>query len=153
LIDDLLTLARTGDRTTTVEAVSLADAVENCWRTVETGDATLDVAATRTIRADRSRLEQLLQNLVQNAVEHGGSDVTITVGDVDDGFYVADDGAGLPADADERVFEPGYSTADDATGFGLGIVAQVATDHGWTVDVAESEAGGARFEIRDVEAA
>jgi PAS domain S-box-containing protein len=153
LIDDLLTLARTGDRTTAVEAVSLADAIEGCWRTVETGDATLDIATTRAIRADPSRLEQLLQNLVENAVEHGGSDVTITVGDVDDGFYVADDGPGLPADADERVFEPGYSTADGTTGFGLGIVAQVAADHGWTVDVTESEAGGARFEIRGVETA
>ena len=168
LIDDLLTLARTGGRTTAVEAVSLADAVDNCWRTAETGDATLDIATTRTIRADRSHLEQLLQNLVQNAVERGstgnrtqsddavergGSDVTVTVGDLDDGFYVADDGAGLPADADERVFEPGYSTADGATGFGLGIVAQVAADHGWTVDVTGSEAGGARFEIRGVETA
>jgi len=153
LIDDLLTLARTGERTTAVESVSLTDAVESCWRTVETGAATLDIATTRTIRADRSRLEQLLQNLVGNAVEHGGSDVTITVGDVDDGFYVADDGPGLPADAYERVFDAGYSTDAGATGFGLGIVTQVAADHGWTVDVTRSEAGGARFEIRGVETA
>jgi PAS domain S-box-containing protein len=198
LIDDLLAFAREGERTVDIEAVSLAEAAEHCWRTVQTGAATLAVEASGTIRADRSRLGQLLQNLVRNAVEHGSTsprsqapedavehgstsprsqapedavehgstssrptaddalehadrDVSITVGDLPDGFYVADDGPGVPADVRERVFEAGYSTDDAATGFGLGIVAQVAADHGWTVEITESEAGGARFDIRGVE--
>jgi signal transduction histidine kinase len=77
--------------------------------------------------------------------------VSITIGDLPDGFYVADDGPGIPVDVRERTFEAGYSTDDEATGFGLGIVAQVAADHDWTVDITRSEAGGARFEIRGVE--
>ncbi|MEF8851274.1 MAG: GAF domain-containing protein [Haloarculaceae archaeon] len=79
--------------------------------------------------------------------EHRDSRVTITVGDTDDGFYVADDGQGIPPDERDRVFEPGYSTVDGGTGFGLKIVERTAAAHGWTVDVTESESGGARFEF------
>ncbi|MFB6157008.1 MAG: PAS domain S-box protein [Haloferacaceae archaeon] len=80
--------------------------------------------------------------------------VTVTVGDLDgQGFYVADDGPGIPPAERDRVFDPGRSTSADGTGFGLSIVRTVADAHGWTVDVTESEAGGARIEVRDVETA
>jgi len=46
------------------------------------------------------------------------------------------------------VFEPGFTTSDDGTGFGLKIVTEIAQAHGATVTVAESAEGGARFEIR-----
>jgi hypothetical protein len=51
----------------------------------------------------------------------------------------------------DDVFETGYSTAQDGTGFGLAIVAEIAEAHGWRVDVSESEAGGARFDVVGVE--
>jgi nitrogen-specific signal transduction histidine kinase len=85
-----------------------------------------------------------------DAVEHGRDDVTVTVGDLETGFYVADDGPGVPADERESVFDAGYSTATDGTGFGLSIVKQIADAHGWDVTLTESEAGGARFEITGV---
>jgi signal transduction histidine kinase len=50
------------------------------------------------------------------------------------------------------VFESGYSTAANGTGFGLSIVSEIADAHEWDVAVTESEAGGARFEITGVEA-
>jgi PAS domain S-box-containing protein len=77
--------------------------------------------------------------------------LTIRVGDLPDGFFVADDGPGVPADAREAVFEPGYSTRDGGTGFGLTIVEDVADAHGWEVAVTEGERGGARFEVRGVD--
>ena len=49
------------------------------------------------------------------------------------------------------MFEVGYSTREDGTGFGLAIVRQVVRDHDWEIDVAESADGGARFEITGVE--
>jgi len=150
LIDDLLTLARSGEGVGELESVDLAALAERCWANVPSADATLVVETERAIRADRSRLRQLLQNLFSNALEHGGAGVTVTVGTLDDGFYVADDGHGIPDSIREAVFEAGYSTAEDGTGFGLRIVEQVADAHGWTVDVAASEAGGARFEVRGV---
>jgi PAS domain S-box-containing protein len=153
LIDDLLTLARTGDRIDETEPVDIASLVERCWVDVETTDATLGLDTERVIRADRSRLRQLVGNLLRNAVEHGGSAVTVTVGDLSDGFYVADDGPGIPVAERDDVFDAGYSTDEEGTGFGLRIVQQVADAHGWTIAVTESEAGGARFEIAGVESA
>ncbi|MFB6309096.1 MAG: PAS domain-containing protein [Haloarculaceae archaeon] len=147
LIDDLLTLAREGEQVVETDAVDLAGVIQGCWRNVETTDATLVVEADRTIRADPSRLKRLLENLFRNAVEHAGDDVTVTVGDLDDGFYVADDGPGIPEDERDRVFEAGYSTTDTGTGFGLNIVGEIAKAHDWDVTVRDSEAGGARFEI------
>ncbi|WP_336336779.1 PAS domain S-box protein [Haloarcula brevis] len=80
-----------------------------------------------------------------------GEGVTVTVGTTEGGFYVADDGPGLPEVDREALFEPGYSTADDGSGFGLAIVDRIAEAHGWSVDVGESDDGGARFEITGVE--
>jgi len=92
----------------------------------------------------------------EDAAEHA-DDVTVRVGPIEttqastdrvDGFYVADDGPGIPEDERESVFEGGYSTSDDSTGLGLAIVRSIAEAHDWTVTVTGSEAGGARFEIR-----
>jgi signal transduction histidine kinase/CheY-like chemotaxis protein len=86
-----------------------------------------------------------------DTVEHGGPDVTVTVGALEDGFYVADDGPGIPEDEREDVFDHGHTSDEDGTGFGLSIVAQIAAAHGGSATVTESEAGGARFEIRGLE--
>jgi signal transduction histidine kinase len=88
---------------------------------------------------------------MRNAVEHGGSDVTVRVGDLDDGFYVADDGPGISEGIADKLFEPGQSGTQENTGFGLAIVQEIATAHGWTVAATESAEGGARFEIRGIE--
>ncbi|MFC6954353.1 PAS domain S-box protein [Halorubellus litoreus] len=85
----------------------------------------------------------------RSAVEDtaASGDVTITVGALDDGFYVADDGPGIPEADRERVFDTGHTTSETGTGLGLAIVTDVASEHGWTVSVDESDAGGARFSI------
>ncbi|MFB6176729.1 MAG: GAF domain-containing protein, partial [Halobaculum sp.] len=151
LIDDLLTLAHQGETVGDIDAVNLATLSESCWRNVATAEATLTVETDRRIRADRSRLKQLLENLIRNAVEHGGEDVTVTVGELDDGFYIEDDGPGIPEGARDDLFEVGYSTTEDGTGFGLSIAKQVADAHGWTIGVTDGSEDGARFEIRNVE--
>ena len=152
LITDLLQLAKQGNRVESTDSVGLADVCTRCWETVETGAARLDVTDGYTITADQGRLKQLLENLFRNAIEHGGDDVTVSVGPLPDtaGFYVADDGSGVPADERETVFEHGYTTATRGTGFGLSIVKEIARAHGWKITVTESESGGARFEITGV---
>ncbi|WP_340099228.1 PAS domain-containing protein [Salinibaculum salinum] len=151
LIDDLLTFAREGKEVQNTEPVSLAQTVTDCWQNVETRDVVLTVETEQTIRANQGRLRQLLANLLRNAVDHGGDDVTVRVDEVEDGFYVADDGQGIPEAERENVFEAGYSTADDGTGFGLNIVQEIATAHGWNSRITESADGGARFEFTGVE--
>jgi PAS domain S-box-containing protein len=80
-----------------------------------------------------------------------GGGVTVRVGVADDTIYVADDGIGIDSDERSEVFEKGYTTGDDGNGYGLAIVRNIADAHGWDVDVTESTAGGARFEITDAE--
>jgi signal transduction histidine kinase len=135
---------------------------------VETENATLVTELERKVEADPERLKQLFENLVRNAVEHGSTSnrtgfgdavensngsITVTVGELDgkDGFYVADDGPGIPEDERADVFETGYSTSEQGTGFGLRIVERIVEAHGWEIEVEESEYGGARFEISGVE--
>jgi PAS domain S-box-containing protein len=153
LIDDLLTLARDGDEVAETERVELPAVVEQSWQTVETKQATLDTDGLGVIEADRSRVQELFENLFRNAVEHGGSAVTVHVEAIDDGFYVADTGPGIADSDHETVFEAGYSTAEEGTGFGLRIVEQVVEAHGWDLAVTESAYGGARFEVASIEIA
>lgn len=89
----------------------------------------------------------------QDAVEHASDAAAVRVGSLPDteGFYVADDGPGIPEGEREQVLELGYTTAEDGTGFGLAIVNEIAEAHGWSVTVTESEDGGARFEITGIE--
>jgi len=133
------------------------------------------------ILADPSRLRSVFENLFRNSVEHGstgnrpeaddsvehGCDesagLTITVGRVDpfhtstraptdsEGFYVEDDGTGVPAGARENVFDAGHTSSDDGTGFGLAIVEGIAEAHGWDVRLSEGADGGARFTFTGVE--
>ena len=164
LISDLLTLAKQGEKPGELEPVELSALADECWANVASGDATLVVDTDRRILADRGRLKRLLENLFRNAVDHGADDVTVVVGDISpmytttragavlpSGFFVADDGPGIPAEERERVFEVGYTTDANGTGFGLNIVSEVASAHGWEIDVSESSRGGARFKITGVE--
>lgn len=150
LIDDLLLLARTDDELQDLEPVELASLAEVCWETLSSEEAILDVETDLRLYANESRLRQVLENLIKNSIEHGGSEITIGIGSLEDGFYVEDDGVGISPEERERVFESGYSTDDDGTGFGLSIVEEVVDAHGWNIAVTESADGGARFEITGV---
>ncbi|WP_135829749.1 receiver/sensor box histidine kinase [Halorussus halobius] len=153
LIEDLLTLARQGEAVDEFETVDLAAVVADAWEVAGAESATLHTPDDLgTVACDPSRLRQLFENLFRNARQHGGADVTVTVGVLDDtGFYVADDGPGIPEAEREQVFDVGYTTHDEGTGFGLNIVDDIASAHGWNLGLAESDAGGARFEFRGVE--
>ena len=148
LIDDLLTLARHGDVVGETETIDLETLVERSWETVESSDATLQTPGTLgEVDADRERLEDLFANLFRNAIEHGGDDVTVKVGRTEDRIYVADDGPGVSPEDRDEVFDQGYTTSTDGTGFGLAIVKRIAEAHGWDVAMTESRSGGARVEI------
>jgi len=151
LIDDLLIIAQEGTRVEDREPVTLETVVEDAWSHMDTSDATLQTHTDHKIQADPSRLEQLLTNLLRNSIDHCGSEVTVRVGDLPRGFHVADDGPGISAEERKKVFEAGYSTSADGTGFGLNIVQEVAIAHGWEVSATDSEDGGARFEITGVD--
>jgi len=151
LLEDLLTLAHEGEAVSDLKPVNLAAIAEDCWATVQTGDATLATCADCDIYADESRLKQVLENLVRNATEHAGDGVRMTVGKLDDGFYIEDDGPGIPEDKRDEVFDAGFSTDEAGTGFGLSIVKRIVEAHDWEIWITESSEDGTRFEVTGVE--
>lgn len=103
IIDDLLWLAREGQNIGATEPVDLREVIEQTWAVTgaDVGVATLSLEVGQQevvgdLTADRERLKQLLENIFRNAIEHGGEDVTLSVGLLEDGFYVEDDGPGIP---------------------------------------------------------
>jgi len=175
IIQDVLVLARQGTFVEETAPVSLESIAADCWERVETGEAELVVDGETTIQADADKLRHVFENLFRNCVEHGSTgsrvepgdsvehgstssraepgdsvehadgSVTVRVGPTDEGFYVADDGPGIPEER-QLVFEHGY-TGSDGTGFGLAIVESIAEAHSWSVQITESRSGGARFEF------
>ncbi|MFD1646769.1 histidine kinase N-terminal 7TM domain-containing protein [Haloarchaeobius litoreus] len=168
IIDDTLRLARLETQALDEEWVSLHDAAIDAWGLVDTDDARLAVDADGSVYADPGRLQTLLENCFRNSVEHGstsrravsgdsvehgspddGTPLTVSIGWLDDGFYVADDGVGVPEEVRDDLFEMGVSSVEEGTGFGLAIVERTVRDHGWTIELADAD--GARFEVRGVD--
>ena len=150
-ISDTLTLARQGQVVSEQESIKLVNIIGACWKTVSTAEATIQIEDEITIKGDRSRLQHIFENLFRNAIEHGGTDVTVRVGKLNQhGIYVEDTGPGIPEDARKTVFEAGYTSTTGGTGFGLTIVKRIAEAHGWKVMIIEGPSGGARFEFTNI---
>lgn len=149
IIEGSLLIARHGRNVEETEQIDVSDLAKAAWTSVETDDASLEIEDTLSFEADRDRLRIVFENLLQNAVEHGGADVTVRVGDLSngDGFYIEDTGPGIDASERERVFENGYSTSTNRAGLGLSIVEELVIAHEWDITLTESDNGGTRIEI------
>lgn len=152
LIGDVSSVMRQGELVNEYSPVDIGTLATTVWEPLQTNEERLTVdPSAPTIQAGEQALARLLENLLVNAIEHGGPGVTVEIGGLPDGFYIADDGPGIP-DADRTdVLTPGFSTKDEGTGFGLASVRQIATAHGWEMTVTESRDGGAKFEFSDVD--
>lgn len=149
ILTDELALLR-GKEIGEVGEGDLAEAASNAWTSVITEEAELEVDEPIRLRADHGLLTRLLANLFDNAINYGGDEVTVTIGPLKSGFYVADNGPGIPEAERDRVFNQGYTTAS-GTGLGLTIVKHIVDAHGWDIMVTDSRDGGTRLEINGVE--
>jgi two-component system phosphate regulon sensor histidine kinase PhoR len=158
LIQDLLTISalESGRITLTLQPVELHPLVEKVFADLKPPADNKNIALVNslpglTASADGNRLEQVLANLVDNAIKYGRAQGTVTVGGhkTEDGnieIFVQDDGPGIPAEALDRVFERFYrvdkarSREQGGTGLGLSIVKHIVQAHGGDVRV-ESELG------------
>nr|WP_241432643.1 HAMP domain-containing sensor histidine kinase [Haloarcula californiae] len=153
LVEDLLRVARQGNVVTNPEATNVQAVVNTAWEGhgETTERATLHYEDIGSVSADADRLIELFENLFQNSIRHGDGAVIVRVGPLDNGFYVEDDGPGIPDEIKDDVFDHGFTTAEDGSGYGLSIVRTIAGAHGWDSIVTDSTTGGARFEITGVE--
>jgi len=161
IVDDVQKLAKYGQSVIDPEPIDFPELVVQAWGIAGTPDGTLCTEDDLgRIMGDEGPVSQLLENLFRNAVEHGSTDpgesITVRVGSLwvgeeRVGFFVADDGPGIPDAERSSVFEAGYSSAADGSGYGLSIVREIADAHGWTIELESSRDGGVRFEIRDVD--
>ncbi|MBX0305855.1 histidine kinase N-terminal 7TM domain-containing protein [Haloarcula salinisoli] len=173
IITDLRTLAEQGKSVESTDSVPFDATVRTAWAHVDTGSATLAIERDGTIAAEQSRLLSILENLIQNSVEHGSTSnrtesddaveghgpdarddrdtadtaLSITVRLTDEGFVFEDDGCGIDADLD-RLFDYGYTTSSQGTGLGLCIVQTMVQSHGWSIRV-DPDHDGARFVVSD----
>ena len=121
-------------------------------RTVATDERVSEAAAV--VDADPVRLQQILGNLVSNAVRHtpSGGTVTITVERPEPGrvgFTVADTGPGFPADALPGLFDRFTKSEGSAgSGLGLAIARDLVLAHGGTIEAANQPGGGALVSFR-----
>jgi signal transduction histidine kinase len=150
VITTLLELARDespGSRRRTCTVADLVPALVSAANSVDVVDHTAGSAAS--IAAPRDLVVRAIRPLVDNAVQHARSTVTLAAVDHPDSveLTVADDGPGVDTDLRDRVFEPGVTFRDGGAGLGLGIARRVARSFGGEVTLAEQNGGGAAFVV------
>ena len=160
--EGLPTLARESTDVETPTNCDLECIARNAWEVVDTDDLTLSIDSTAQLWADASRLQQAFENLFTNVAEHGTTNnrtesdnnnrqpsaTTVRIGQLStgSGFYIEDNGPGIPVDRREDMLEFGVSTGS-GSGYGLAIVRTIIEAHGWSLSITEETTGGARFEI------
>lgn len=150
LIHDAVDALRSGTRDPDLEIVDLSPLVTESWDIVGNSNADLIVEDLGQTIADESKLRQVFENLLGNAVKHGDPNGVVWVGRFDEGIYIEDSGPGIPPAERDLIFDFGFSSMQGNTGFGLSIVRWIVEAHEWDITVSESELGGARFEISGV---
>ena len=107
-----------------------------------------DLAPARCV-LDPVQVQQVVLNLLQNAAESGARRLTLETREREGRaeLRIRDDGPGIPADVQARMWEPFYTTKPEGTGLGLSIVKRIVTEHGGTVVVQSGAARGTTFVI------
>ncbi|MDM4719267.1 HAMP domain-containing sensor histidine kinase [Micromonospora sp. WMMA1363] len=157
LVNDLIELAR-ADQPAQREPVDVAAlARELCrGRALPADLVDVEPGTPTDWRVDRRRIEQLLVNLLENAVRYGGGPIAVRLSAARGAgvIEVDDAGAGVPVEDREAIFDrfvrgraAHARAATDGTGLGLAIVAQHAAAHGGRATVDDRPGGGARFRV------
>jgi two-component system OmpR family sensor kinase len=163
LVNELLAMAKL-ERQPGLQAVAFdADAMlRHCLGEIETpeGGPQLSLqlpASLGNARGDERLLGRAIGNLLRNALKYAERQIVLSGSRLPDGrleFIVEDDGPGIPAEERARIFEPFYrldrsrDRASGGFGLGLSIAQQAVKLHGGTIEIDQSDLGGARFRIQ-----
>ncbi len=155
-VDDLLDISKPGGvpSASSVDLHALCTEVATSHRALglEHGVRLTVEGPQATIWADELRIRQVLQNLVQNAIQAGGNNtevkVQIAVETDDVRVTVLDRGVGLPQAHPNRVFQLGMTTKPAGSGIGLPVSRAIARHHGGDLTLEDRQGGGCRAEFR-----
>ena len=145
---DLVALTRAERKDLSREPIALADVAHLAWHTIDAPHLTLEVVDSITVDGDQEKLLRLFENLFRNVDEHAPRASRVQIGTVENGFYVEDDGDGVPANERDAVLEHGYTSKSAGSGLGLTVVQAIAEAHGWEVRLTDARSDGARFEFK-----
>jgi signal transduction histidine kinase len=156
LVEDLMEISRldAGQGAVRLEPVDLASLVDATLRARGWIDRVRVHGAAAVVESDRRRLEQIVANLVGNALEHGGRDVAVRTGADDAGAYVEveDQGLGMTPEHLERIFDRFYKADPSRTGSGSGLGLAIALENtrllGGDIEVWSERGRGSRFTLR-----
>jgi two-component system sensor histidine kinase MtrB len=152
LVEDLMEISRfdAGAESVHAEEVDVAALVRAAVRARGWDDRVRLEGDGLRVTSDPRRLERIVANLVDNALEHGGSSVSVRIGENE--IEVADDGPGIPSEHLPHVFERFYkadaSRSGVGTGLGLAIARENAILLGGELEVASEPGQGTRFTLR-----
>lgn len=154
MVDGLLAFSRVQTRASPFEPVDTEEVVETTLQDlrliIEAANATVESGSLPEVVADPNQLGQVFQNLVKNAIDHGGDgvDVKISATALEGAteFVVEDDGPGIPEDRQEVVFDIFDKGGDsNGTGIGLAVVREIVERHGGEVGVESTVGDGTSF--------
>jgi signal transduction histidine kinase len=160
LVDDLLLLARLDESDRERHRSDPIDLDDVVLREASRFDRTIHVdrsaVSAGRVDGDPAQVQRLVRNLLENAAKHARERLSVGVREANGWVVltVEDDGAGVPVEDRERIFERfvrldgARDRASGGSGLGLAIVRRVAVAHGGSVSVADGPLGGARFEVR-----
>jgi signal transduction histidine kinase len=112
----------------------------------------LDDGNRNLVMGNESALQQVVLNLISNAIRHtpSGGTVTVSICDAEDENVIvefSDTGCGIRADQIDHIFEPGFSGSGDTSGLGLAVCERIVKQHGGGISVASRVDQGARFAL------
>ncbi len=152
IVDNMLNLSRlqAGALEPALQRVELTELVDETVRRFRRVLPSTDVLAVGDlpdvdVRVDPVQIDQVLANLIENAVRHGGSPATVTLSASTEGglvrIAVDDEGAGFAESARAHLFAP-FASTDNSSGLGLTVCKAIVEAHGGTMSVSDSHSGG-----------
>lgn len=156
LVERILDLSRleSGASPLHLERVDLAQVVDDATAGRSPDQVRVELHGTTTFLGDRARLTQVVRNLVDNALRHGGPTCMLRLTGTQGRLRldVADDGPGIPAAERERVLERFYRTddarsGDGGSGLGLAIVTEIVELHDGTIEIGSNRPHGCRVTV------
>lgn len=155
IVSDFLSLARPPQ--IDWQHINAGDLIAAAAATVESQTAVQGLRLivetdTATVEGDRDQLQQVLQNLLNNAIDATpkGGTITLAASTEDDQLLlsVTDTGRGIPAEERERIFDLYYTTKASGTGLGLSLVQRIVAEHGGRLHVDSDEGVGTTITVR-----